>query len=105
MAKITKKEREGLLKFLSFYENKLGSKDAAIEEIESLHITEMIFCDSEIVVKTGRPGKFIGVRGKNIDELHDWFGKPFHIIEVPIFIDNIIFLSEYDQSYNLEVFC
>jgi hypothetical protein len=72
------------LRIGTFYRNKFGNNDKALQEVESLGISNIDIVNGYLEITLLRPGKLIGVRGKNIDELGTFLGMNVKIIEAKV---------------------
>ena len=69
-------------KLSTFYLNKNeGDYQRAAKEVICLLITDIEVEGKEIHIYLGRPGLIIGHKGKNIDALTEFLGKPIKIHE------------------------
>lgn len=70
------------LRIGTFYRNKFGDK--AKQEVEALKISNIAIVNGDLEITLLRPGKLIGVRGKNIMDLADFLGMKLKVIEVMV---------------------
>lgn len=81
MTPATTKEVDAVcLRIGTYYRNKFGNK--AKQEVESLGISNIDIVNGYLEITLLRPGKLIGVRGKNINELEAFLGMK--IIEAKV---------------------
>lgn len=64
-----------------YLEKNGGNYDAAADEIMRLQFTDLQVTDSSIIISTARPGRLIGVKGKNIEALEKALGIKIKIVE------------------------
>jgi len=102
------KKQELYCKFWDFYYHKFDNDfDKAAEAIRKLDLTEMhVFSahmEKFVYIRLRRPGRLIGLRGNNIQELQQHLNMKLCVVEekTAVLSDNIIPYREYYDTEDL----